>query len=111
MQLLEQAGAEAVIFRGGGQHELFLVGPEPPPIQAIYDAGQTDLIGQTRDVICCLFAPRDRIIRIDGTTGIGDGMNIIVIANEEPIRAALLTFSTRVLGLSVFISRPRSWSS
>src|SRR5678810_817910 len=38
MQLLEQAGAEAVILRGGGQHELFLVGPEPPPIQAIYDA-------------------------------------------------------------------------
>ena len=104
MQLLEQAGAEAVILRGGGQHELFLVGPEPPAIQAIYDAAQTDLIGQTRDVIRCLFAPRDRIIRIDGTTGIGEGMNIIVIANEEPIRAELLTFSTRVLGLSLFIS-------
>src|SRR6185503_7510820 len=63
MQLLERAGAEAVILRGGGQHELFLVGPEPPMIQAIYDAAQTDLIGQTRDVIRCLFAPRDRIIR------------------------------------------------
>jgi len=104
MQLLEAAGAEAVILRGGGQHELFLVGPEPPMIQAIYDAAQTDLIGQTRDVIRCLFAPRDRIIRIDGTTGLGEGMNIIVIANEEPIRAALLTFSTRVLILSLFIS-------
>ena len=104
MQLLEQAGAEAVILRGGGQHELFLVGPEPPAIQAVYDATQTDLIGQLRDVIRCLFAPRDRIIRIDGATGIGEDMNIIVIANEEPIRAALLTFSTNVLWLSVFIS-------
>jgi signal transduction histidine kinase len=104
MQLLHQAGAEAVILRGGGQHELFLVGPEPPPIQTIYDAGLTDLISQTRDVIRCLFAPRDRIIRIDSATGIGEGMSIIVIANEEPIRAALIEFSTRVLGLSLFIS-------
>jgi signal transduction histidine kinase len=104
MELLEQAGAEAVILRGGGQHELFLVGPEPPAIQALYDAGQTDLISQTRDVIRCLFAPNDRIIRIDAATGLGEGMNIIVIADEGPIRAALFAFSTRVLGLSVFIS-------
>jgi signal transduction histidine kinase len=104
MQLLETAGAKAVILRGGGQHELFLVGPEPPAIEAIYDAGQTDLISQTRDVIRCLFAPANRIIRIDSETGIGEGMNIIVIADEEPIRTALFAFSTRVLGLSVFIS-------
>jgi signal transduction histidine kinase len=104
MELLEQAGARAVILRGGGQHELFLVGPEPPPIQAVYDAGQTDLISQTRDVIRCIFAPNDRIIRIDAATGLGEGMNIIVIADEEPIRAALFAFSTRVIGLSVFIS-------
>src|SRR5882762_5384054 len=102
MQLLERAGAEAVILRGGGQHELFLVGPEPPAISAVYDAGETDLIEQIRDVVRCLFAPRNRIIRIDATTG--DGMNIIVIANEEPIRAALFVFSTRVLVLSLFIS-------
>src|SRR5262245_14467220 len=104
MELLEQAGAEAVILRGGGQYELFLVGPEPPAIQAVYDAGQTDLISQTRDVIRCLFAPNDRIIRIDAETGLGEGMNITVIADEGPIRAALFAFSTRVLGLSVFIS-------
>ena len=35
-QLLARAGVEAVILRGGGQHELFLVGPDPPPIQAVY---------------------------------------------------------------------------
>jgi signal transduction histidine kinase len=104
MQLLDQAGARAVILRGGGQHELFLVGPEPPAIQAVYDAGQTDLISQTRDVIRCLFAPNERIIRIDAPTGFGEDMNIIVVAEEGPIRAALFAFSTRVLGLSVFIS-------
>ena len=101
-QLLARAGVDAVILRGGGQHELFLVGPEPPPIQAVYDGGETDLIEQTRDVIRALFAPPGRMIRIDATlTG---GSSIIVVAKEEPIRAALFIFSARVLALSIFVS-------
>jgi len=104
MELLERAGVEAVILRGGGQHELFLVGPEPPPIQAVYDGGETDLIEQIRDVVRCLFAPPGRIIRIDAMTSLSPGRSIIVVANEEPIRAALFVFSTRVLALSLFVS-------
>jgi signal transduction histidine kinase len=101
-QLLARAGVDAVILRGGGQHELFLVGPEPPPIQAVYDGGETDLIEQIRDVVRSLFAPPGRIIRIDAT--LSGGRSIIVVANEEPIRAALLIFSARVLALSIFVS-------
>ena len=104
MQLLSRAGVEAVILRGGGQHELFLVGSEPPQIQAVYDGGETDLIEQIRDVIRCLFAPPGRIIRIDAMTGLGPGRSIVVVANEEPIRAALFVFSARVLALSLFVS-------
>ena len=103
-QLLARAGVEAVILRGGGQHELFLVGPDPPPIQAVYDGGETDLIEQIRDVIRSLFAPPGRIIRIDATTGLGPGRNIVVVADEDPIRAALFVFSARVLALSIFVS-------
>jgi signal transduction histidine kinase len=104
MQLLSRAGVEAVILRGGGQHELFLVGSEPPQIQAVYDGGETDLIEQIRDVIRCLFAPPGRIIRIDAMTGLGPGRSIVVVANEAPIRAALFVFSARVLALSIFVS-------
>src|SRR5215475_5801028 len=46
-ELLRRAGIDAVILRGDGQHELFLVGPEPPPVQAEFDGGETDLIDQT----------------------------------------------------------------
>ena len=95
MQLLARAGVEAVILRGGGQHELFLVGAEPPPVQADYNAGETGLIEQIRDVIRCLFAIPGRTIRIDAT--MSPDRSIVVIANEEPIRLALFTFSTRVL--------------
>ena len=91
-------------MRGGGQHELFLVGPDPPPIQAVYDGGETDLIEQIRDVIRALFAAPGRTIRIDAMTAIGEGSSIVVVANEEPIRAALFVFSARVLALSIFVS-------
>ncbi|HYM16969.1 MAG TPA: HAMP domain-containing sensor histidine kinase [Micropepsaceae bacterium] len=101
-QLLARAGVEAVILRGGGQHELFLSGAEPPAVETVYDAGETDLIEQIRDVIRTLFAPPGRTIRIDADlTG---GRSIVVVANEEPIRAALFVFSTRALLLSIFVS-------
>ncbi|HEY4264900.1 MAG TPA: HAMP domain-containing sensor histidine kinase, partial [Micropepsaceae bacterium] len=103
-QLLERAGVDAVILRGGGQHELFLVGPDPPPIQAIYDGGETDLLDQIRDVVRALFAQPGRTIRIDAMTAIGEASSIVVVANEEPIRAALFVFSARVLALSIFVS-------
>jgi signal transduction histidine kinase len=103
-ELLARAGVDAVILRGGGQHELFLVGPEPRQIQAVYDGGETDLIEQIRDVIRCLFAPPGRVIRIDAMTGLNPARSIVVVANEEPIRAALFVFSTRVLVLSIFVS-------
>jgi signal transduction histidine kinase len=102
IQLLARAGVEAVILRGGGEHELFLVGAEPPPVQAIYNAGETGLMEQIRDVIRCLFAAPGRTIRIDASTA--PDRSIVVIANEEPIRLALFTFSTRVLVLSIFVS-------
>ena len=103
VQLLARAGVDAVILRGGGQHQLFqLVGTEPPQVQAEYNAGETGLIEQIHDVIRCLFAPPNRTIRIDAN--MGQGRSVIVIANEEPIRIALFTFSTRALALSVFVS-------
>ena len=101
-QLLARAGVVAVILRGGGQHELFLSGAEPPQVETVYDAGETDLIEQIRDVLRTLFAPQGRTIRID--EDLPSGRNIVVIANEGAIRAALFVFSTRALLLSVFVS-------
>jgi len=103
-EMLETAGLEAVILRGGGQHALFAAGSEPPAVEAIYDGGETDLIEQIEDVVQCLFAPPGRIIRIDSASDLGAGMNLVVIADEDPIRTALFEFSTRVLVLSLFIS-------
>src|SRR5205807_3570965 len=102
MQMLARAGVGAIILRGGGQHELFLVGAEPPQVQAVYNAGETSLAEQIRDVFRCMFAAPGRTIRIDAA--VAAGRSIVVVANEEPIRIALFTFSTRVLALSVFVS-------
>lgn len=103
-EMLEAAGLEAVILRDHGRQALYSVGAEPPEVQAIFDAGETDLLEQIEDVVSCLFAPPGRIIRVDYASGLGEGMNLVAIADEDPIRAALFIFSTRVLVLSIFIS-------
>ncbi len=85
-QLLTRAGVLAIVLRGGGQHELFLIGDEePPPIEAVYNSGITDFITEMRDVLRCLTAPEGRIIRIDSQTALLQGLTIFVVANEDTI--------------------------
>ena len=104
-QLLTRAGVLAVVLRGGGQHELFLIGDEEPPvIEAVYNTGTTDFITEMRDVLRCLTAPVGRIIRIDSQTALLEGLTIFVVANEDTIRTELVRFSIRALGVSAFIA-------
>ncbi len=104
-QLLTRAGVLAIVLRGGGQHELFLIGEEEPPaIEAVYNTGTTDFITEMRDVLRCLTAPTGRIIRIDSQTALLEGLTIFVVANEDSIRTALLSYSIRAIGISAFIA-------
>jgi signal transduction histidine kinase len=103
-ELLRRAGVEAVILTGGGTHQLFLVGEEPPSFGATFDAQNTDLIDQSGDVLRALFAERGRLVRIRAPTQIAAGTQIAVIAREDPIRDTLFDFSWRVLSLALFIS-------
>jgi signal transduction histidine kinase len=104
-ELLNRAGVLAIVLWGGGQHELFQIGPEePPPIAAVYNTAPTDFITEMRDVVRCLTAPPGRIIRIDSGTALSEGLTIFVIANEDTIRTELIGFSIRALGMSAFVA-------
>lgn len=104
-QLLTQAGVLAIVLRGGGQHEFFLIGEdEPPPIEAVYNTGPTDFFTEIRDVLRCLNSPAGRTIRIDAQTALMDGLTIFVVANEDGIRTELVNYSIRALGISAFIA-------
>lgn len=104
-QLLTRAGVLAIVLRGGGQHELFLIGEdEPPPFEAVYNTGTTDFITEMRDVLRCLTAPAGRIIRIDSQTALLEGLTIFVVANEDVIRTELLSYSIRAAGISAFVA-------
>jgi signal transduction histidine kinase len=103
-ELLARAGVLAVVLVGGGQHELIPVGQQPPMFQAVYNAGETGFFEEMRNVLRCLAAPPGRVIRIDAVTGLPQGPSIFVVANEEPIRAALYAFSARALLISLFVA-------
>jgi signal transduction histidine kinase len=104
MQLLGRAGVRAVVLTGGGQHELYPVGEDPPRIDAVYHAGGTGIVEQLRDVLRTLTSPPDRIIRIDSATEVAPGPRIFVIADEAPIRDELLRFSLGALALGIVIA-------
>jgi signal transduction histidine kinase len=103
VQLLARAGVRAVVITGGGQHELYPVGEDPPRIDAVYHAGGNGILEQLRDVLRSLAAPPDRIIRIDSATDVAQGPRIFVVADEAPIRAELLRFSLTALALALVI--------
>ena len=104
-RLLTEAGVLAIVLRGGGQHEFFLIGEEePPPIEAVYTTGPRDFFTEMRDVLRCLTAPPGRTIRIDAQTALMEGLTIFVVANEDGLRAELIAFSIRALGISAFIA-------
>src|SRR5688500_13133311 len=104
MQLLARAGVRAVVLTGGGQHELYPVGEDPPRIDAVFHAGGTGIVEQLRDVVRTLTAPAGRIIRIDSATEVAQGPRIFVIADEAPIRAELIRFSLSALALALVIA-------
>jgi signal transduction histidine kinase len=103
-ELLRRAGVEAVILTGGGTHQLFLVGEEPPTFAETFDIENTNLIAQSGGVLSSLFAESGRLIRIRAPTQIAAGTHIAVIAREDPLRVTLFDFSWRVLSLALFIS-------
>jgi len=104
-RLLTEAGVLAIVLRGGGQQEYFLIGEgEPPPIEAVYNTSPSDFFTEMRDVIRCLTAPAGRVIRIDAQTALMEGLTIFVVANEDGLRADLIAFSIRALGISAFIA-------
>jgi signal transduction histidine kinase len=103
-ELLERVGVRAIVLTGGGQHELIPVGQDPPRIDAVYNAGDTDIFEQARDALRSLLAPAGRIVRIDATSDLAESRGIFVVASEDPIRAELFAFSLRSLGLGIVIA-------
>ena len=103
--LLNSAGATAIVYRRGGKSQLIELDNAPMPRQAVTaDMRQTDpatLIGGALDT---LFSAGSRTLRIVGDTDGNDASQVEVLMPEAPLKAALIDYSRNIAAISLVIA-------
>lgn len=104
-KLLYQINAYGIILRSDEKHILALSEDMPPKVDATFDLREG---GSFLDWIGAAFGALarndNRTIRVIGYSPKEPGITVEVILDEEPLREAMLAYSTRILQLSIVIS-------
>ena len=103
-ELLKNAEVYNIVLRRDQVRQLVLSSPIPSPVTATYDlrmAGSLELIS---DAAMVLWDTRNEIIRVIGNPVQDGGILIEVTMQSAPLRAAMIDYGLRILGLSALIS-------
>ncbi len=103
-QMLQRAGARAVMLKRSYQRELFLPKEMPRTIDRIIDLRSANLFSEMVEALDCLFAGGRRVLRVIAPTRITGAEAIDVIVDEGPIAQDLADFTWRTLILALVIS-------
>lgn len=102
-ELLSQVGAHAVLAHRGGAR-LVLSGDTPPMVAETFRIADQNAWGLIADALAVYVETENRVIRIMTPAPAGPDVLIELIMDEAPLRADMIAFSWRILGLSVVIS-------
>jgi signal transduction histidine kinase len=103
-QLLDHAGAHGIVIKRPASKSLVLSTDMPPEIHATYDLTKGTFFGLIRDAFVTLAGDGSRVLRIIGRSPKNTNVEIEVVVSEEPLRAAMIDYSARILALSIVIS-------
>ncbi|MGH6894658.1 MAG: sensor histidine kinase [Dongiaceae bacterium] len=105
IKLLNNAGARLIALRTPDGKNLVMRGSTPPPIIDdtidLSDQMATTLI---RDAFETLWVGGNRLLRVKGQTPRAGDAWLDVVLDEAPLRQAMISYSWRILGLSIVIS-------
>jgi signal transduction histidine kinase len=104
MELLDQTGAVMIDLIQPDEQMYMLGDEEIGPIAETYDLGQQTVVNLILDAFATLMRTDDRLIRIEGPSPRDPGSYVMMVVHEAPLRAAMVDFSWRILGLSIVIS-------
>jgi len=102
-KLLAATGAMTIAVREGRMRRLVAMAEMPPDVSLHIDMTDTSMLNSILGAIDTLTAGSGRYIHVLGMPN-AHGEVIELVIPETPIRAAMLIFAGRVLGLSAFIS-------
>jgi signal transduction histidine kinase len=103
-ELLANAGVRLVALKRNNTRRLYLADASPPEVDVEIDLRRAmwwELIWSSVD---CMLAGGDRVLRAQGTPRLGGGEFIEALMDEAPIRADLISYSVRILVLSLIIA-------
>ncbi|NOT41734.1 MAG: HAMP domain-containing histidine kinase [Alphaproteobacteria bacterium] len=103
-EILANAGVRLVGLKRNNTRRLYLAESIPPAKDVEVDlrtAGMVELIWDSLD---CMVFGDDRVLRVLGVPRLGAGDLIEALIDEAPVRAEMISFSTRILGLSLLIA-------
>ncbi len=103
-ELLANAEVYNVVLRRDDARQLVLTSDLPGPVAASYDLRMAGTWAFIRDALACLLDPGDRVIRVIGEPLRMGGDMIEITMDEGDLRAALVDYGLRILGLSALIS-------
>ncbi|MBI3453611.1 MAG: HAMP domain-containing histidine kinase [Rhodospirillales bacterium] len=103
-QLLDHAGAYAVIIANPGEVRRILTREMPPRADATYDLRRAAFFGLIADAFMTLAESEPRVLRIIGLSPKDKEVVVEVLLDERPMRTAMIDFSWRILALSLVIS-------
>ena len=104
MELLDHAGAYAVIIAKPGWLRLILAKDMPPKADATYDLRGVSFLRLIVDAFMTLGHGGDRTLRVIGASPRDPAVTVEVLLAEAPLRTAMIYYSNRILALSLVIS-------
>ena len=103
-ELLQRAGANAVMLKRPEQRELFLVSEVPAKINVTIDLRKTGLFGEMSQAVDSLAEGGGRTLHVIAPTRIKGAEAIEVIVGDTAIHEELVDYSRRVILLAFLIS-------
>ena len=102
-QILDSIGARAVALKMGQQRRLLAASDMPPAIDQDIDVRHMSWHGAIIEAFETLFCADTDVMRVVGPAPMG-GEFVEIVADEAPLRKAMVDFSIRLLILSLIIS-------
>lgn len=103
--LLHHAGVVAISLKRPGRRTLILSSDMPPAIDKTFDMRAATPPRLIRDALDSILHGEGRAIRVMGVAPKDDGETIVdIVMREQPMRDAMLDYSTRILVLSIVLA-------
>jgi signal transduction histidine kinase len=106
IELLENAGARLIALKTPDGKNLIMRGSTPANIIISKQVDLSDQMPTTliKDAFATLWSGGGRLLRVRGQTPQAGDAWIDVVLDDTPLRAAMISYSWRILGLSIVIS-------